>query len=333
VVLGHGPDAPALADATSSPGIYLRRARAGVDAAAGAFRARLVAELAARPELPPPAAGATAPPTGADADTDADIIAGEWTGGAPRATEAFVAFAPHKAFSLAAGALRVPIGLSRRTDEADLRLPERARVVTRGTPDFRAGVAASGDLGLLQYDAGVYAASPTPGADFAAGGALTVVRLGSEPVGPVGRAPQLRRSDDPWYGWWRFAAGLTALHAALPGANELGLGGDGAFQWARLLVTGEVLWTHRAGADRIGFSVEPGVFVWRDRLELVARAEWLNEEVGPTSPGDAWGLALGATFLGAAPHARLQAAYTLRRPLAGGDPPSGWAVLRATFVM
>jgi hypothetical protein len=91
-----------------------------------------------------------------------------------------------------------------------------------------------------------------------------------------------------------------------------------------------VLWTRRDGHDRLGFYVEPGVFVWRDRIELVARAEWLNEDIGPRAPGDGWGASLGATFYPRARAVRLQAAYTVRAPLDGGDA-AGWAVARAVF--
>jgi len=222
VVARHGADAPDIEDGATHPGLYLRRARVGADAATGVWRARLVFEAAAGSEVAAPAVTPTAPPTTTVA---LDPIAGLMDGGAPRATEAFVALAPHKAFVLSAGALRVPIGLSRRVGEADLRLPERARIVARATPDFRAGIAAGGDLGLLQYDVGAYSAAPRLGADFGGGGSLYVLRLGGEPVGPLGVAPQLRRSDDPWSGWWRFAVGLSTFYAALPGANEFGVGG------------------------------------------------------------------------------------------------------------
>ena len=325
LVAHHGPSRPAIEDGTIHPGFYLRRARVGLDAVDGVWRARMIFEATARSEV---------------ADAALDPIAGEIDRGQPRPTEAYVALAPHKAFVLSAGSLRVPLGLSRQVDEADLRLPERARIITRATPDFRMGATASGDLGLLQYALGAFVVAPTFGADFRNGGVLDVLRLAAEPVGPLGVAPQLRRHDDPWYRWWRFSAGLSAFYATLPGANEFGLGGDGQFQWARLLVTGEILWTRQAGADRVGFTVEPGVFVVRDRLELVARAEWLNDEVGPTSPVDAWGGALGATFYAPSRHVRLQAAYTLRRAAVGsasdptgGGRTAGWAVLRATFTL
>jgi hypothetical protein len=315
VVLHHGPNAPAIEDGTTRPGFYLRTARVGLDVTDGDWRARLIAEPTARSEVVDPAL---------------DPIAGELARGRPRATEAFVAYAPHKAFALAMGALRVPLGLSRRLDEGDLSLPERARIITRATPDFRMGLTAAGDLGLLQYTLGTYAVAPVYGSDFRNGGALSVLHLNAEPVGPVGVAPQLRRTDDPWYGWWRFSVGLSAFHAALPGANEFGLGGDGQFQWRRFRFAGELLWTRRSEADRVGFTLEPGVFVLPERIELVARAEWLNDEVGPRSAADGWGAALGATLYTAGRRARVQAAYTVRRSDATT---SSWALVRATFTL
>jgi hypothetical protein len=329
VVARHGADAPDIEDGTTHPGLYLRRARLGADATSGVWRARLEIEAAGGPEVVAPAVTPSAPPLTTVA---LDPIAGVLGGGAPRATEAFLSLAPHKAFVLSAGSLRVPLGLSRQVGEADLRLPERARIAARATPDFRAGVAAAGDLGLLQYNLGAYSAAPALGADFGGGGSLYVLRLGGEPVGPMGVAAQLRRSDDPWYGWWRFAVGLSAFYAALPGANEFGIGGDGQFQWRRLLITGEALWTRRDTDDRAGFTIEPGVFVWADRLEVVARGEWFNDRTGPRTAADAWGAALGATFYSFTRTVRLQAAYTLRHTPSDNRTP-GWAVLRATFVV
>jgi len=320
VVLHHGPSAPALEDGTTRPGFYLRRARAGLDAADGDWRARAIVEVTARTEV---------------ADAALDPIAGEMARGRTRATEAYVAYAPGKAFTVALGSLRVPLGLSRQIDEGGLRLPERARVITRMAPDFRMGVAAWGDLGLLQYAVGGFSPAPVFGSDFRSSGSLTVVRLATEPLGPVGVAPDLRRSGDPWYGWWRVSAGVTGFYGALPGSNELGVGGDAQFQWARVCATGELLWSRRDGADRLGFTLEPGVFVIRDRLELVARAEWFDDQLGAPSPSpaDGWGAALGATFFSAGARARLQAAATWRRGSADGDRAATWAVIRATFTL
>ena len=321
LVAHHGPSLPALEDGTVHPGFYLRRARVGLDATDGLWRARMIFEATARSEV---------------ADAGLDPIAGEIDRGQPRPTEAWVALAPHRAFMLSVGALRVPLGLSRQIDEADLRLPERARIITRATPDFRMGVEASGDLGLLQYAFGGYSVSPTFGSDFRDGGTLLLLHLAAEPVGPLGVAPQLRRTSDPWYGWWRFSVGLSAFYATLPGANETGLGGDGQFQWARFLFTGEALWTHAPAMDRVGFTLEPGVFVVADRVELVARVEWMNDGVGPVTPADGWGGALGATIYSASRRFRLQAAYTLRHAATGAPGAgrtAGWAVVRATFTL
>jgi hypothetical protein len=327
VPLRHGDaPAPVLEDATSDFGIYLRRARLGLDVAAGIWRARFML-VTERPEVPP--RGGELDPIAATSGGPPVSLSGLLP---PRPSEAFVGLSPHKAFGFWMGSMRVPLGLSRAVDEADLRLPERARIVTRAMPDFRVGAKVAGDLGLLQYALGLYAPGGVDaGESFRAAGPLTVLRLSGEPVGPVGVAPQLRRSDDPWSAWWRFSVGLSLFHARLVGDNEVGMGADAQFQWARLCVTAEGLWTHRGANDRLGLVIEPGVFVWRDRLELVARGEWFNDDVGPRSPEDAWGGSLGVTLFTRDRMARLQAAYTLRR---SPSPPSetvGWAVIRLTF--
>lgn len=305
-------------------GLYLRRARAGVDVEAGFWRGRLVlsaerAESHQGPRVPAdPLAGPAEPAPG-----------GWWF----RPTEAYLGLAFHKAIGLWMGSMRVPIGLSRAVDEADLRLPERARIILRATPDFRVGAKLAGDLGLAQYALGVYSVAPSSagallGAPFSRAGPLTVARLSAEPVGPVGSTPWLRRSDDPWSGWWRFSLGVSAFHARLPGSNALGLGGDAQLQWARFCGTAELLWTHRGAMDRVGLVVEPGVFVWRDRLELVARGELFNDEIGPQSPADIWGAALGATWWSDRRVGRVQAAYLMQGPLTGDGSPTGLALVR-----
>jgi hypothetical protein len=318
IVLHHGPDAPAIEDGTTRPGFYLRRARAGLDAAEGDWRVRLIAEATARTEV---------------ADAALDPIAGEIARGRTRATEAFVAYAPARVFELAMGSLRVPLGLSRQIDEGDLRLPERARVITRATPDFRMGVAAHGDLGLAAYALGGYAVAPVYGSDFRNGGEMMVARLSAEPIGPMGVAPDLRARADPWYGWWRFSVGASGFYARLPGGHEFGAGGDVQLQWTSLCFAGEMLWTRLASADRLGFTLEPGAFVLPERLELIGRIEWFKDRLGADATADGWGATLGATFFPPAHGARLQAAYTIRRAPVGDGRASSWAVLRATFTL
>jgi hypothetical protein len=344
-----GPDAIRVPEdpAPEELGLSLRRARVGVDVQVGEgahqgqgdglWRVRLVVS-AERPERAGPALAA-------------DPVAGAPACGAPgwclRPTEAYVGLAPHKAFGVWMGSMRVPIGLSRAVDESDLRLPERARIILRATPDYRVGAKLAGDLGLLQYALGIYSVGSGStetllGAPFSRAGPLSVLRLSAEPVGPVGPTPWLRRSrassasaesDDPWDRWWRFSLGISAFHARLPGANQLGLGGDAQFQWASVCATAELLWTHRGTMDRLGFVIEPGLFVWRDRLELVARGELFNDDVGPRSPADIWGAALGVTVWSATRLARAELAYTLRGPLAGDGPLSGIALLRLQLAL
>jgi len=341
VWLHHGgTDATRLPEdaAPEEVGLTLRRARLGVDVdvgegvgqGQGLWRARLVVS-AERPEGTWPALTAADPVAGAPA-----CAAPGWC---LRTTEAYVGLAPHKAFGVWVGSMRVPIGLSRVVDESDLRLPERARIILRATPDYRVGAKVAGDLGLLQYALGIYSVgsgstSSLLDTPFSRAGPLSVLRLSAEPVGPVGPTPWLRRvrapgaEEDPWDRWWRFSLGVSALHARLPGANQLGLGGDAQLQWAWFCATAELLWTHRGTMDRLGFVIEPGVLVWRDRLELVVRGEFFNDDVGPRSPADLWGAALGVTVWSATRLGRAELAYTLRGPLAGDGPLTGIALLR-----
>jgi len=335
----HGADDANSDDGQSPLGLTLRRARLGADFASDAWRARVVisvestSALGSEPQRDPVAVGAFGPPASSSMNVP-DVGLAETRVTGAHVTEAFVAWSPGKAFGLWAGSLRVPLGLARGVDEGDLRLPERARVTTRMTPDFRPGAKIAGDWGLLQYALGAFTLAPLGASATNEGnGPLTVLRLSAEPVGPVGLAAHLRRSDDPWYGWWRFSVGLSLFHARLPGTNEFGAGLDGQFQRGRFLTTGEMLWSHRGTHDRVGLVVEPGVFVWRDRVELVARAEWFNDDVGPQSPLDIWGTGLGATLYSAGRAARIQGAYFLRAPLSGDTRPSGWATVRLAFVL
>jgi hypothetical protein len=365
--------------ATQEIGLTLRRARVGVDVDVGQARGHVQGQGQGQGEVQADDDGqgrgdglwrgrlvvSVERPDGTVPTLAADPVAGVPACGQPgwclRATEAYLGLAPHKAFGVWVGSMRVPIGLSRAVDESELRLPERARIILRATPDFRVGAKLAGDLGLLQYALGVYAVGSgstrslldTP---FSRAGPLSVLRLSTEPVGPVGPTPWLRRvrasvsenpkdpkdpkdpnnpwdPSDPWDRWWRFSLGVSAFHARLPGPNQVGVGGDAQLQWAWFCATGELLWTHRGTMDRLGFVIEPGVLVWRDRLELVARGEFFNDDVGPRSPADIWGAAVGVTAWSATRLTRAELTYTLRGPLAGDGPLTGIALVRLQLAL
>lgn len=319
---------PALGnDPPENSYLHLRRLRVGDDLSWGSWhvRAILEAQSPAQPFTP--------------------IEGNRLPGGGPvRLPEAYVAWIPHRAFQLTAGGMRVPFTLSRQVNEADLRFPERAQVIVSLAPDYRAGVAMTSDLGLLNLRIAGMSADTTLDRNLFTSGYLLAGRLSADPIGPMGVAPWMgnTQSDkDPWYPWWRFSAGVSVLYGTLLTPDTLGLGGDAQLQWRRFTMTaeyvGEHLFSEGGSWPRQGAVVEPGAFVWRQYLELVLRAAWYRRPLDTTAdPGDRTDtIATGAglTLLLHQAQVRLQAAYETRTTRNGLLPDSSWAIFRATFTL
>jgi hypothetical protein len=303
--------------------VRLRRLRFGEDVRRGAWRARVIIEASSRDSAFVPAEGGRLPL--------ARFV---------RLTEAFAAWRPHRAFELDAGAQRVPFSLSRQVDEADLRLPERAQALVALAPDYRAGLAFASDLGLLNLRVAGMSADRNLDTGLASSGFFGAARLGADPIGPMGLTPWRRRTDDPWYGWRRFSAGVSVLYGTLFAPRTLALGADAQLQWRRVTVTGEYVGQHVAAARSVwpsqGAVVEPGIFIARERLELVLRGAWYEQPLtaltGATS-ADTLAAGAGLTFFALDAHVRLQAGLELRRTLDARLPDSGWAIMRATLAL
>lgn len=264
-------------------------------------------------------------------------------GNAARVPEAFAAWIPHRAVQVSVGAQRVPISLSRQVDEADLRLPERAQIVTAVVPDFRVGAAFTSDLGLLRLRVAGMSADRNLDSRLFTSGWFGALRLDAEPLGPMGVAPWRRRPDDPWYGWFRFSAGVSVLYGTLLGPRALVIGGDGQLQWRRLTVTAEYLaerdgsGQHEGQWPRQGAVIEPGVFVVRERVELVLRGAWYRRPDDLTAPTtdrtDTFAAGAGVTLFTYAARLRFQAAFELRRTDRSALPDSHWGIFRATLAI
>ena len=261
-----------------------------------------------------------------------------------RLTEAFVAYRPSRAFELDLGGQRVPFSLSRQVDEADLRLPERAQIIVGNAPDYRVGLAFVSDLGLLNVRLAGMSADRSLDDRLLTSGYFGALRIGADPIGPMGVAPWRRPTNDPWYGWWRFSGGVSLLYGTLLAPRTFSVDADAQFQWRRLTITGEYLAQHlhalAAAVPWQGAVLEPGVFVISDRLEIVLRGAWYhqpspNPATSPAVPDATNTIATGGalTFFARHGHVRAQAGLELRHTLDDRLPDSSWAIIRAMLVL
>jgi hypothetical protein len=306
-------------DPTGGSHLRLRRLRVGEDVARGAWRVRVLLEASSPDEPFAPLEGGRIP-----------------RGGSVRVTEAFVAFRPHRALELDLGAQRVPFSLSRQVDERDLRLPERAQPVVGLAPDYRTGIGVRSDLGLFDLRVAGASADRELDGELFSSGYFGALRLGVDPVGPMGVTPWRRATDDPWYEWWRFSAGVSILYGTLLAPRTLALGGDAQLQVRRFTLTAEYLAQH-VGANggswpAQGAVLEPGVLVVDGRLEVALRGAWYRQAASaPASSGPTDTLAAGGalTFFLRDAHLRVQAGLELRHTVDHRLPDSGWAIIRA----
>jgi hypothetical protein len=309
-------------DAPAGAALRWRRLRVGEDLALGDFRLRALFEADAET-----ATGSSFTP----------LSGGRMPFGGPlRATEVQATWAPVRAFEVTVGSLRVPFSLSRQSDEADLRLPERAPFADAFLPDFRVGASVGGDLGLLAYRAAVMSAAETIDSQLFDHGILFTGRLVAEPIGPVGLTPWRRPASDPWTDWFRFAAGLSVLYGTVAAPNTFAIDPDFTAQWRVFVVTVEYLYAARyngtvilPGSMQQGGAIEPGVTLLERHLDLVVRGDWER-----TGGANVWGVGAGLTAYGPDPRLRLHAGFEVRTPsYTSTDDGSYWAIVRLALVL
>jgi hypothetical protein len=324
-LLASKPDAAAdPQDPPAGATLRWRRLRIGDDLALGDFRLRALVEAQGETSTGSsftPLAGGRLP-----------------FGGALRITETYASWAPVRAFEITAGSLRVPFSLSRQSDEAELRLPERPAFVDAFLPDFRVGASIGGYLGEIAVRAAVMSADPVIDGQLFDHGVLFAGRLVAEPLGPVGPVPWRRPASDPWTDWFRFAAGLSVLYGTVAAPNTFAIDPDFTAQWRAFVVTAEYLYAARysgtavlPGTTEQGAVVEPGATLFDRHLDLVARGDW--ERAGSTN---VWGAGAGLTAYGPDPRLRLHAGFERRwsAPVTTGtDGSSYWAIVRVAIVV
>ncbi len=170
-------------------------------------------------------------------------------------------------------------------------------------------------------------------------GVLVAGRLVAEPLGPVGLTPWRRAESDPWYDWFRFAAGVSVLYGTLAAPRTLALDPELTAQWRWLVVTAEYLFSVRyanglatvPGSTQQGAAIEPGVTWLSRRLDLVARGSWER-----AASVNVWAVGAGLTAYAPDPRFRLNAGFERRwtQPgTPGVDGGSYWAIVRLAVVV
>jgi hypothetical protein len=319
-----GVGAGAGNDPASGSHLTVRRLRVGEDVQAGAFRVRVILEGQSRDLAYAPVEGGRLPL--------ARFV---------RLTEAFAAWRPHRAFEVDVGAQRAPFSLSRQVDELDLRLPERAQAVVALAPDYRTGLAVASDLGAMNLRLAGMSADTSIDEHMFSSGFFGAARLGADPIGPMGVTPWRRRTDDPWYAWWRFSAGVSILYGTLLAPRTLAFGVDAQLQWRRATISGEYLGQHLGASEGAlpaqGAVLEPGVYLVSERLELVLRGAWYHQPAAaPTAPfasTDTFAAGGALTYFSRAARLRAQAGFELRRTLDARLDDSGWAIMRLSLAL
>jgi len=250
-------------------------------------------------------------------------------GGPVRVTEAFAGWAPSRAFEVDAGSLRVPFSLSRQRDEADLLMAELPAFIQAYTPDFRTGASVGGDLGALIYRAAMLSGDQIIDGHLFGRGYIAAGRVVAEPLGTVGLRPWRRGRDDPWFNWFRFAAGASFLYGTLAQPQTLAIAPELSAQWRHLMVSAEYLLSMRLASGASfqetgaqGLALEPGLAAAHGRRILVARGYW--QAAGGTTM---W--AVGAAAALYAPDPRFRVTVGFEERWSNVAPiNSYWAILR-----
>ncbi len=215
--------------------------------------------------------------------------------------------------AIAIGVGKVPFGRGREQPSGALPLATRPLVIESLAPDRRLGLSGEADLGLFRLALGLYEGARLPSID-GLGGVLAVAHAQVEPWGPVGRR------STPEYGAWterpRSTVGASAAYLWRDGKSGYALGGELAFGWKRLFLSGEFLYadlwplerpseTPGERARRLGGYLEASLRVVGP-FSLAVRGEYLDEQRGDRF----FAAAAGATWLLIGPALQLQAIYS-----------------------
>ncbi len=248
-----------------------------------------------------------------------------------RFAAAELGFAPWRWLTLSLGIRKIAFGYSH-DEPLELRaLPIVAYVDQSVAPDRRAGITLDDDFGAAHVVVGVYqgARDLTITAD---GGMLIAARLVAEPIGPVGNTVSTLGDPAVWRARPRFAVNASILYEYVGGNSNYALAADGALHWGPVGLAGEYVFASHTTVEapvrvlpfptpqRQGAWAQAAVMLWRPRIEISARYDWLDNsgQAGQRFHAVTAGLDLYGTKL-----LKLQAVYSHKfhyGPMAVGAP-------------
>jgi hypothetical protein len=265
--------------------------------------------------------------------------------------DGFFGYDRYKFLQVFVGAHDVPFSRSALTGSGDQALIERPFAVRAMAPFHQLGAHLEGHLwnGGLNYFAGVYNGLQRTDQFFTGfvensamlgnrfDGMTYAGRLTSEPLGGLGRT-----IEDLHHGKFRLAAGASTFYSDGGTRGVLGLGGDLLLHFKGLHVLGEFLANRStpkltptqpsnqtATVTSIGAVGEVGYVLFKDRLGVTARFEWLDPNTAVKDESDSWIVTGGLSYHVLHDFLKAQVDYNHRQELHGKSLQNDSVVIQA----
>jgi hypothetical protein len=232
--------------------------------------------------------------------------------------DAWFGYDRYKFLQIFVGTHQTPFSRYAMTGSGDGALIERPFAVRAMAPFYQLGAHIEGHLwsGALSYYAGVYNGlqrsdqfflgyvenSAVLGNRF--DGLTYAGRLASEPLGSIGRT-----IEDLHHGKFRLAVGASSFYSDGGTRGVLGAGADLLLHCHGFHALGEFIanrstpkqnptqpTTQTAVVTSYGVIGEVGYVVWKERLGITTRFEWLNPNTAVKDESDSWVLTGGASY-------------------------------------
>ena len=209
-----------------------------------------------------------------------------------------IVYRPAPFLNLAIGTAPLPFSRGSMTSSSQLMAIERPMSVNEMNPGSQLGVAVFGGLGggIFEYAGGIYNGAPGYSEGDLGDGLLYAVRLQVSPFGPMSMN-ESDYEDSPF----RMAIGGDYYYNNDSSVITHAASADLAIKWRGLSVLGEFIYDWKRpeeqpmlpvtvpdSTQRIGWYVQAGYFVIKQRLEIAGRYEWFDDYLDYDDAGDVW---------------------------------------------